>query len=280
MPTPDRAMPPRPLTDPRVRESIKSYQQLPGRHSRLRLPPRCGTRRSGRSTDCAGRSAGAGGGQGRGGTVAPLRGPRLGHRRPPQRRRRARDLARGPARPRTARSPAGPAHAPHHADDAGSPARPPRASTCRCFQKSVAWAQLYSDTLKCLYGTRAIDWFRVKFGESFAIELRDGRELFQLPTAQLVPSVEENWLALPGPAHQRGRGLRRGAARRADAHDHAGSADDGVGAALPDCGVLVSGGGSGATSGCCWQRPAWPPLRVAASARIDRYPQRERPAGG
>jgi hypothetical protein len=77
----------------------------------------------------------------------------------------------------------------------------------------VAWAQLYSETLKSLYGTLhparegydlaqgqgggAIDWFRVKFGESFGIELRDGRELsgFQLPTEQLVPSVEENWLA-------------------------------------------------------------------------------------
>jgi murein tripeptide amidase MpaA len=78
------------------------------------------------------------------------------------------------------------------------------------YQKSVAWAQLYSDTLKSLYGTLhparegydlaqgqgggAIDWFRVKFGESFSVELRDGRELsgFQLPVEQLVPTVEEN----------------------------------------------------------------------------------------
>jgi hypothetical protein len=81
------------------------------------------------------------------------------------------------------------------------------------YQKSVAWAQLYSDTLKSLYGTLhparegydlaqgqgggAIDWFRVKSIESFGVELRDGRELsgFQLPAEQLVPTVEENWLA-------------------------------------------------------------------------------------
>ena len=81
------------------------------------------------------------------------------------------------------------------------------------YEKSVAWAELYADTLKELYGTLhparegydlaqgqgggAIDWFRVKFGESFGIELRDGRELagFQLPASQLVPTVEENWLA-------------------------------------------------------------------------------------
>jgi hypothetical protein len=88
------------------------------------------------------------------------------------------------------------------------------------YQKSVAWAQLYSDTLKSLYGTLhparegydlaqgqgggAIDWFRVKFGESFGVELRDGRELagFQLPAAQLIPSVEENWLAFRALAAQ------------------------------------------------------------------------------
>ena len=81
------------------------------------------------------------------------------------------------------------------------------------YEKSVAWAQLYSDTLRSLYGTLhparegydlaqgqgggAIDWFRVKFGESFGVELRDGRELagFQLPADQLIPTVEENWLA-------------------------------------------------------------------------------------
>jgi hypothetical protein len=81
------------------------------------------------------------------------------------------------------------------------------------YEKSVAWAQLYSDTLRSLYGTLhparegydlaqgqgggAIDWFRVKFGESFGVELRDGRELsgFQLPAGQLIPTVEENWLA-------------------------------------------------------------------------------------
>jgi hypothetical protein len=81
------------------------------------------------------------------------------------------------------------------------------------YQKSVAWAQLYSDTLRSLYGTLhparegydlaqgqgggAIDWFRVKSVESFGVELRDGRELagFQLPAEQLIPSVEENWIA-------------------------------------------------------------------------------------
>jgi hypothetical protein len=81
------------------------------------------------------------------------------------------------------------------------------------YEKSVAWAQLYSDTLKSQYGTLhparegydlaqgqgggAIDWFRVKFGESFGVELRDGREQsgFQLPAEQLIPTVEENWLA-------------------------------------------------------------------------------------
>jgi hypothetical protein len=81
------------------------------------------------------------------------------------------------------------------------------------YEKSVAWAQLYAETLQTLYGTLhparegydlaqgqgggAIDWFRVKFCESFGVELRDGRELagFQLPADQLIPSVEENWLA-------------------------------------------------------------------------------------
>jgi hypothetical protein len=81
------------------------------------------------------------------------------------------------------------------------------------YEKSVAWAQLYSDTLKSLYGTLhparegydlaqgqgggAIDWFRVKSIESFGVELRDGREQsgFQLPAEQLIPTVEENWLA-------------------------------------------------------------------------------------
>jgi MYXO-CTERM domain-containing protein len=81
------------------------------------------------------------------------------------------------------------------------------------YEKSVEWARLYSDTMQTLYGTLhparegydlaqgqgggAIDWFRVKLVESFGIELRDGRELagFQLPADQLIPSVEENWLA-------------------------------------------------------------------------------------
>jgi hypothetical protein len=81
------------------------------------------------------------------------------------------------------------------------------------YEKSVAWAQIYSDTLKSLYGTLhparegydlaqgqgggAIDWFRVKSIESFGVELRDGREQsgFQLPAEQLIPTVEENWLA-------------------------------------------------------------------------------------
>jgi hypothetical protein len=81
------------------------------------------------------------------------------------------------------------------------------------YERSVAWAQLYSDTLRSVHGTLhparegydlaqgqgggAIDWFRLKFCESFGIELRDGRELagFQLPSDQLIPSVEENWLA-------------------------------------------------------------------------------------
>jgi hypothetical protein len=37
----------------------------------------------------------------------------------------------------------------------------------------------------------------VKSIESFGVELRDGREQsgFQLPADQLIPSVEENWLA-------------------------------------------------------------------------------------
>jgi hypothetical protein len=81
------------------------------------------------------------------------------------------------------------------------------------YDRSVAWAQLYADTLEPLYGTLhpareaydlaqgqgggAIDWFRVNVCESFAVELRDGRELsgFQLPADQIIPSVEENWVA-------------------------------------------------------------------------------------
>jgi hypothetical protein len=81
------------------------------------------------------------------------------------------------------------------------------------YDKSVAWAQLYSSTLQSLYDTLhpareaydlaqgqgggAIDWFRMNLAESFAVELRDGREQFgfQLPAEQIIPSVEENWIA-------------------------------------------------------------------------------------
>ena len=46
-------------------------------------------------------------------------------------------------------------------------------------------------------GGGAIDWFRIRGRESFAVELRDGRELagFELPADQLIPSAEENWTA-------------------------------------------------------------------------------------
>jgi hypothetical protein len=81
------------------------------------------------------------------------------------------------------------------------------------YERSLARAQLYATTLSKLYGTLhparegydlaqgqgggAIDWFRLNHCESFAIELRDGRELagFELPAAQIIPAVEENWLA-------------------------------------------------------------------------------------
>jgi hypothetical protein len=81
------------------------------------------------------------------------------------------------------------------------------------YDRSVARAQLYSSMLATLYGTLhpareaydlaqgqgggAIDWFRTMGIESFAIELRDGRHLagFDLPAAELIPTVEENWIA-------------------------------------------------------------------------------------
>jgi hypothetical protein len=81
------------------------------------------------------------------------------------------------------------------------------------YDRSVARAQLYSSTLATLYGTLhpareaydlaqgqgggAIDWFRMMGTESFAIELRDGRHLggFELPAAELIPTIEENWVA-------------------------------------------------------------------------------------
>jgi carboxypeptidase T len=81
------------------------------------------------------------------------------------------------------------------------------------YDKSRAWAELYAATVRTLYDTwhpardaydlaqgqggGAIDWFRLGWCQSFAVELRDGRELggFQLPDDQIVPSLEENWLA-------------------------------------------------------------------------------------
>jgi hypothetical protein len=81
------------------------------------------------------------------------------------------------------------------------------------FEISRQRAELYARTLKELYGTvhparegfdlaqgqggGAIDWFRIRGCESFAVELRDGRELagFELPAAQLIPAAEENWIA-------------------------------------------------------------------------------------
>jgi hypothetical protein len=81
------------------------------------------------------------------------------------------------------------------------------------YDKSRAWAELYASTLRGLYDTwhpardaydlaqgeggGAIDWFRTNLCQSFAVELRDGRELggFQLPADQIIPSLEENWLA-------------------------------------------------------------------------------------
>jgi predicted deacylase len=81
------------------------------------------------------------------------------------------------------------------------------------FEQSRARAERYAATLRSLYGTLhparegfdlaqgqgggAIDWFRVNGRESFAVELRDGRDLagFELPPEQLVPSAEENWTA-------------------------------------------------------------------------------------
>jgi hypothetical protein len=81
------------------------------------------------------------------------------------------------------------------------------------FDQSRARAERYADTLRSLYGTLhparegfdlaqgqgggAIDWFRINGRESFAVELRNGRELagFELPPEQLVPSAEENWSA-------------------------------------------------------------------------------------
>ncbi len=81
------------------------------------------------------------------------------------------------------------------------------------FEASAARAQLYADTLRSLHGTLhparegfdlaqgqgggAIDWFRTSGRESFAIELRDGREVagFGLPPEQIIPTAEENWTA-------------------------------------------------------------------------------------
>jgi hypothetical protein len=81
------------------------------------------------------------------------------------------------------------------------------------YDKSRAWAELYASTVRELYGTLhpardgfdlaqgqgggAIDWVRLNLAQSFAIELRDGRELagFELPANQIIPSIEENWLA-------------------------------------------------------------------------------------
>jgi carboxypeptidase A1 len=86
-------------------------------------------------------------------------------------------------------------------------ARPPG------YEKSRAWGELYAASLKDVHGTLhpardgfdlaqgqgggAIDWFRVNTVEAFAIELRDGRDLggFELPAEQIIPTVEENWLA-------------------------------------------------------------------------------------
>jgi murein tripeptide amidase MpaA len=81
------------------------------------------------------------------------------------------------------------------------------------FETSRERAELYARTVKQLYGTvhparegfdlaqgqggGAIDWFRTRGVESFAVELRDGRELagFELPAEQLIPAAEENWTA-------------------------------------------------------------------------------------
>jgi hypothetical protein len=81
------------------------------------------------------------------------------------------------------------------------------------YDKSRSWAELYARTLRGLYDTwhpardaydlaqgqggGAIDWFRLNRCQSFAVELRDGRELggFQLPADQIIPSLEENWVA-------------------------------------------------------------------------------------
>jgi hypothetical protein len=81
------------------------------------------------------------------------------------------------------------------------------------FERSRARAERYAAALKLLYGTLhparegydlaqgqgggGIDWFRTRGCESFAVELRDGRELagFELPADQLIPSAEENWTA-------------------------------------------------------------------------------------
>ena len=86
-------------------------------------------------------------------------------------------------------------------------ARPPG------YEKSRAWGELYAASLRDVHGTLhpardgfdlaqgqgggAIDWFRVNTVEAFAIELRDGRELggFELPAEQIIPTVEENWVA-------------------------------------------------------------------------------------
>jgi MYXO-CTERM domain-containing protein len=81
------------------------------------------------------------------------------------------------------------------------------------YDKSRAWAEIYASGVQQLYDTfhpardafdlaqgqggGAIDWFRLNLCQSLAIELRDGRELsgFQLPVDQVIPSMEENWVA-------------------------------------------------------------------------------------
>jgi hypothetical protein len=96
------------------------------------------------------------------------------------------------------------------------------------YERSRAWAELYAQTLRGLYDTwhpardaydlaqgqggGAIDWFRLNLCQSLAIELRDGRELggFQLPADQLIPSLEENWLAFLALAEEVARGAGTG----------------------------------------------------------------------
>ena len=85
------------------------------------------------------------------------------------------------------------------------------------YAKNRAWCELYSTTLRGLYGTNyptrpgfnlgrgqgggAFDWFRAEFAETMVVELGGG-PAFDIGDDQLVPFAEENYLAWLAVAEQ------------------------------------------------------------------------------